>query len=215
MHHTKAVTQIRHNLPRYLFLAAGVSGLLFFAAIDFLHHGMSHHIGTDQMAGLVISLIIVMAALHTTESPHAKTWFGTLLLIYLAGILFMGLKPAGHLVNLHKGLLITTSPPVLDFIVNILGFIPFAYLHMAYRLSTSQTDRTLKTSLIVLAVGTGTSLFLELAQVYIPGRTSSLIDMIANVAGTLLGILYFLLSNCQSPTRQSPVQLANPPVKSR
>ena len=174
-------------------MISGISGMLFFAAFDFIRPGRGLHFGTDQLAGFVISTIIVLAAMHTARSPRAKTWFGVLLLIYLAGILFMGLKPSSYHLEYPRKFLITSRPPVYDFIINILGFIPFAYLLMAYRFAAKQVGGIVIAAQRALTAGMGTSLFIELVQYYIPGRTSSLMDLIANTAGTLIGIAYFLL----------------------
>jgi VanZ family protein len=184
---------MRHHLPRYLLLASGISGMLFFASADFTRPNGTPQFGTNQLAGFVISTIIVLAGMHTSQSPRAKTWFGALCLVYLAGILFMGLKPSGHPLHFPKQLLITSRPPVYDFIINILGFIPFAYLCMAYLFAGKRACRIAMTAAIALSAGMGTSLFMELVQYYIPGRTSSLMDLIANTAGTSIGIAYFLL----------------------
>jgi VanZ family protein len=48
-------------------------------------------------------------------------------------------------------------------------------------------------TLLAVAAGTGTSLILESVQFYIPGRISSLFDLIANGMGTCLGVAYFLV----------------------
>lgn len=167
--------------------------MLFFAAVDLLRDGAEPQFGMNQLAGFVISTIIVLTGMHTTRSPRAKTWFGTLLLIYITGILYMGLKTSGHHLHSAKELLITSSPPVYDFIINILGFTPFAYLYMAYQFAGKRVAHTVMPALIAISAGMGLSLFMELVQYYIPGRTSSLMDLIANTAGTLIGIAYFLL----------------------
>jgi VanZ family protein len=206
MQRAKHLTHIRPNLLRLLFLASGLSGIFFFAADDFMHHGISPHIGTRQLAGLVVSAIIVLSGLRTTTSSHAKSWFGSLLLIYLAGLLFMGLKPSGYILHYHRGLLAASGLSAIDCIVNILGFVPYAYLHMAYLFSRERIGRTAVALLIVLGSGTAISLFIELAQYYIPGRTSSLIDLATNAVGTLIGILYFLMANTAQAAKPGPIR---------
>jgi VanZ family protein len=167
--------------------------MLFFATVDFIRPGAAPHVGTNQLAGFVISTIIVLAGMHTTRSPHAKTWFGTLLIIYLIGILYMGLKPSDHYFQLPREFLITSRPPVYDFIINILGFIPFAYLSMTYLFAAKRVNHIAIPALIALASGIGVSLFMELVQYQIPGRTSSMMDLIANTTGTSIGIAYTLV----------------------
>jgi VanZ family protein len=75
-----------------------------------------------------------------------------------------------------------------DVMVNILGFMPFGfYLHKLLR-------RTMKLSFLgaygfTSFAGFLLSLAIELAQVYLPTRDSSLLDVINNVLGTALGAL--------------------------
>ena len=42
--------------------------------------------------------------------------------------------------------------------------------------------------IIVLLLGVGTSLFIEIVQAYLPERSSQLIDVITNTGGTALGV---------------------------
>ena len=189
----KTDTQIRSHLPRALLLASGIIGMLFFASVDFIRPGAALQIGTNQLAGFVISTIIVLAGMHTKRTSRSKTLFGVLLIIYLTGILYMGLKPSGQSLQYPKGFLITSSPPVFDFIINILGFIPFAYLSMSYLSTAKRVNHIAISALIALTSGIGISLFIEIVQYHIPGRTSSMMDLIANTAGTSIGIAYSLL----------------------
>ena len=73
-----------------------------------------------------------------------------------------------------------------DVAINILGFIPFGF-YVAWYLSERGLAR-LRVVIIVLLLGTGTSLFIEIVQAYLPERTSQLIDIITNNSGTALGI---------------------------
>lgn len=181
-----------------LFLASGIAGLLFFSTVDFVRPGAARF-GTNQLAGLVISIIIVLASLYNTTSPYAKTWFGTLVLLYLTGIFFMGLKPPGafyypnHFHHDLEHLFVISKPPIKDFIINILGFCPFAYLFMAYLVARKQVIHWILPICLVLSAGIGASLFIEIVQCYIPGRTSSMMDLIANAAGTMIGITFFII----------------------
>jgi VanZ family protein len=167
--------------------------MLFFATVDFIRPGATPEIGTNQLAGFIISTIILLAGIHTKRSHRAKIWFGVLLLIYLTGILYMGLKPSYQYLHCSGELLTTSSPPVFDFIINILGFVPFAYLAMCYRLASYRINHIAITILFVLTSGIGISLFIELVQYQIPGRTSSMMDLLANTTGTTLGIAYSLM----------------------
>jgi VanZ family protein len=175
-----------------LFLASGISGMLFFTVIDVIRRGPPNF-GSNQLAGFVVSTIIVLACLRKTTSAHAKSWFGILLLFYIAGMLYMGLKPSSHYYHWTRQFLVLSRPPIGDFIVNILGFFPFAYIFMSYLLSGKRWIRTVMAAWLVLASGTGISLFIEIAQYYIPGRSSTIMDIVANTAGTMIGVAYFLI----------------------
>jgi VanZ family protein len=77
---------------------------------------------------------------------------------------------------------------VQDTILNILGFIPFGFLLMLY-LHHVKRYRTANAALLSVTAGAITSLFIELAQVLLPTRDSSALDLINNVVGTLAGSL--------------------------
>lgn len=180
--------------------------MLFFTLYDFVRPGKLHF-GSYKLAGLVISTIITLAGIYNikkynTKSPSAGVWFGALLFVYFAGMLFLGLKPSGHFFHYPRQLLITSRPPIKDFIINILGFVPFAYLLMAFQFSGKKPAQPAITALTVLAAGICFSLFIELVQYYIPGRTSSLMDLIGNTAGTAMGIVYFLIEKKFAAYRQ-------------
>ncbi len=58
--------------------------------------------------------------------------------------------------------------------------------------------------LVVVVVGSGSSLLVEILQVYLPTRDSSLVDVISNTTGTALGVLLFRLTGDRwvSPQRR-------------
>jgi len=72
-----------------------------------------------------------------------------------------------------------------DVAINVLGFIPFGF-YIAWYLSERGIKR-LSVVIMVLVLGTGTSLFIEIVQAYLPERSSQLIDVITNTGGTALG----------------------------
>jgi VanZ family protein len=57
--------------------------------------------------------------------------------------------------------------------------------------------------LATVLVGASLSAGFEAVQVFIPGRTSSIYDVIANTAGTLCGALAFLWNELLGHTRDS------------
>ena len=77
-----------------------------------------------------------------------------------------------------------------DVIVNVLGFIPFGFAVSARLWRGDGKTRLLSTATAVL-LGGGISLAIELLQVYLPTRDSSLTDVINNVLGTWIGVLLF------------------------
>lgn len=77
-----------------------------------------------------------------------------------------------------------------DVLVNILGFIPFGFA--VYAWAGNSAERRSPTAMnIALLLGIGISLFIELLQVYLPTRDSSLTDVMNNVLGTYIGARLF------------------------
>jgi hypothetical protein len=77
-----------------------------------------------------------------------------------------------------------------DTFVNLLGFIPFGFA--VYALGRNGGERRSSKAMgIVLLLGMAISLFIELLQVYLPTRDSSLTDVINNVLGTYIGARLF------------------------
>lgn len=75
-----------------------------------------------------------------------------------------------------------------DAAVNILGFIPFGFLLAAYLQQVTNWTRG-RAVLFTVMAGLITSLLIELLQVYLPSRDSSLLDVINNSLGSALGAL--------------------------
>ena len=77
-----------------------------------------------------------------------------------------------------------------DVMVNIFGFIPFGFFFYAWRKETA-TEKDFSSGLFVVLLGAGVSLAIELLQVFLPTRDSSLTDLINNIVGTCIGIWLF------------------------
>jgi glycopeptide antibiotics resistance protein len=77
-----------------------------------------------------------------------------------------------------------------DLFVNILGFIPFGFAVSAWARKDGERKNTTAMG-IALLLGAGISLFIELLQVYLPTRDSSLTDVMNNVLGMYLGARLF------------------------
>ena len=63
---------------------------------------------------------------------------------------------------------------------------------MAFLYSSKRVNSIVQMAAICLITAMGISLFIEIAQYYIPGRTSQLMDLVANTLGAVIGIGYFL-----------------------
>ena len=77
-----------------------------------------------------------------------------------------------------------------DVFVNILGFIPFGFALSAWQRKNGNRKDAVAMG-IVLLFGAGISLFIEILQVYLPTRDSSLTDVMNNVFGTFIGARLF------------------------
>jgi glycopeptide antibiotics resistance protein len=84
----------------------------------------------------------------------------------------------------------------MDVLTNLLGFIPFGFFLSAYlwmRKPRSIFQLLLTTTVIAGCI----SLSIELIQVYLPTRSSQLMDVITNILGTAFGVT-LLLKNPKS-----------------
>jgi VanZ family protein len=183
---------MRTHISRYLLFGIGVAGIIATVASGWLRAGRPVF-GMTQAAGLVISTFLALQSMQGAAFPKVRVRVGFLLLVYLSGVLFMALRPLQYEPTATRGFLVFAFLPRRDFAINIMGFIPFGYLLVLYFMSGKGKRGLLGMSLLAVAAGTGTSLFLEIVQYYIPGRISSLFDLIANGIGTLIGVAYFLV----------------------
>ncbi len=197
---SKPWNRIRCETLRSLLIAAGGCGIVFFSAVDLVHLG-SPGLGPDQLAGIVVSIIVMLSGLRDPARPHIRLWFGGLLLLYVAVMLVMGLKPMGHTFHGTRRLLDASGPQAVDFIINVVGFAPFAYLCMAFLYRGSKPSRLAGQARWVVAAGFLISLFIEVMQYDIPGRSSSLTDVIANTIGAAIGVAGFIFEyrRCCTP----------------
>ena len=75
-----------------------------------------------------------------------------------------------------------------DVVVNVLGFFPLGFFGIFW-LRHSKKRPIAGIAALVVLVGFGMSFGIELAQAYMPTRNSSLLDLISNLTGTILGVL--------------------------
>jgi hypothetical protein len=74
-----------------------------------------------------------------------------------------------------------------DTVVNILGFIPLGFFLSVSIMKKGRRSMMGRTILIAAAVGALVSMTIEIVQAFIPVRDSSLMDLICNTVGTVLG----------------------------
>ena len=77
-----------------------------------------------------------------------------------------------------------------DVFINIVGFIPFGFFFYAFLNNIKKASRA-KNYLFAIFLGGGISLVIELIQVYLPTRSSSITDLICNTLGISIGIVLF------------------------
>jgi glycopeptide antibiotics resistance protein len=80
----------------------------------------------------------------------------------------------------------------LDVIINLCGFIPLGFFLVALFAEVSPMAR-LQAVGAAIAIGFALSFGIELVQAWIPSRSSSLLDLLLNVAGSGLGGSAFVL----------------------
>ena len=77
-----------------------------------------------------------------------------------------------------------------DITINIIGFIPFGFFCAGLLIKTRGFTMS-AIYMITVLFGIVFSLAIELLQVYLPTRDSSLLDLICNVVGTIMGLIVF------------------------
>ena len=182
-----------------LLVIIGSVGILLSLTFDLFHDGASHF-GMRQFAGFVISSIVVLAGLNKLFSLRSKAFNFLLFGAYFAGILFMGLRPRYHRTVGHNGILESTGYGTFDFIINLIGFIPLSYLMMLSIFALNRTLKRASASILVFASCMCITLFLEILQYFIPGRSSQFFDVITNGIGALIGITFYLFEYRTPPS---------------
>jgi len=190
MKHFEDRKQTQIKVSGFFLLGIGIGFMILIVFFDYFRSGPAEF-GETQFSTFVVSAIVILAGLRKLTLSKVKFWDGLLLLIYFSGILFMGLK-AG--VNHHgsDGLLRVFWPPLKDLIINILGFFPLSYLMMSFFLSDKRIDKLKFVAGMIITSGICISLTIEMLQYYIPGRSSSFFDVLANGLGMFIGVSYYL-----------------------
>lgn len=74
-----------------------------------------------------------------------------------------------------------------DVAINVVGFVPLGFFIASFLYISTGLSRYVL-YLITMLLGGGISLLIELSQVYLLTRSSSLVDLICNIFGALLGV---------------------------
>jgi hypothetical protein len=85
-----------------------------------------------------------------------------------------------------------------DVLINIGGFVPLGFFFCAYLSLVLQIRRA---ALATTIVGGLVSLAIEILQVYLPTRDSSMTDVMANTLGTGVGVILYRLKTTQALLR--------------
>lgn len=87
---------------------------------------------------------------------------------------------------------------VKDIVVNIAGFVPFS-LCMLMVLTGNRRMSPRQAAFMTVLAGATLSLIIEVAQMGLPTRTPSSLDLLCNTAGAALGILVFRILGKKKP----------------
>jgi VanZ family protein len=160
---------------------------------------------TDETAGQV-ERDYVSRTIHSSQiaasNGHLRWLRMSLLVLSYAGLIGYGsLYPFGPLVEpaepLFSFLLLKWPYPLsrADLVQNVLIYAPLGLL-IAVWLSTRLRFRS--ALLVATLAGTGLSLTMESIQQFLPGRVASIVDLLMNAGGTLLGGLVATLLTRQT-----------------
>jgi VanZ family protein len=94
-----------------------------------------------------------------------------------------------------------------DIVINIIGFVPFGFFACLFFVRAKQAGPS-RAILLTLIMGAITSLTIELLQAFLPTRESSLLDLINNTLGTLVGaIVHYGVATVVSRSRRPAIRL--------
>jgi len=175
-----------------IIVGIGLSGMVLSGTFDFIRNN-EFNFGMNQMAGFVVSAIVMLSGLRRLPFMGMHQWHGFLLALYLAGTFFIGLKTRDQRHSPSQWPLDDMGVFFGDVAINFLGFVPLGYLMISYLFAGKSAGKTYLKLFLAVALCLTTSLFIELTQYFLPGRTSSLIDLFFNVFGAIFGIVYGLI----------------------
>ena len=94
------------------------------------------------------------------------------------------------------------APDYRDLALNLLGFVPFGFCFYCYRRLRGVRPWFADASFVIMT-GTAISLTIEVVQVWLPNRVSSMNDLLGNTLGTVLGVLLTLVVRSKIATGQT------------
>ncbi len=171
--------------------------MILSVSFDFFRAG-EPYFGMKQLAGFVVSAIIAMVGMRKIALLRSRIFDKLFLLVYLAGIFFMGLRHhhhKDHWPNSSSSMLQDHGLSFSDVFINIFGFVPLGYLMISFFLSGDRRHKKINFIIVTIAACLGVSLLIELSQYYLPGRVSSLPDVMFNGLVAFGCFLFYLLEN--------------------
>jgi len=199
--------------PGVFLIGVGLVGIATSAFADSV--GIGHPgFGLDQLVGLVIGAFVSVVGLGKVLFLDTQKLARVLAALYVAGIFYLGLRPFPLETGPHGMLLSVGDFHWRDFMINTVGFIFLGYLLMLslrIRQALPREFPLVRRAIAVTVAGGVISLFLEVSQHYlISGRYSSLIDLIANVFGTLVGIAVYAVLEQKRASRGGMTGIERP-----
>ena len=143
-------------------------------------------VGYLQLAGFTIGALITCFGLRRIFFPLKPRWDWLLFVIYLIGVYFAGLSSSNQPLT-DNAFLSYTKLGYQDLAINVLGFIPLAYILYGTLLNFRTTTQAV---ILCISVCFFTSLSIEYFQYCcLTGRYSSIYDLLANSVGALIGVI--------------------------
>lgn len=176
-----------------LLITTGCLIFLFSLSFDLLYQG-SPGVGFEQFVGMTIGLIITLIGSRYILLLDHPSWDWLLFLIYLCGILFVGLRPTGSS-DINQALLLGMNTfSKRDFTLNVAGFIPLGFLILPLLRHNISNNKTIRLVAVAAILGFSASLVIETFQyLWIPGRHSSAYDLATNTFGTIIGAVCYVI----------------------
>jgi VanZ family protein len=126
---------------------------------------------------------------HATPNLREASAAGTWLVVYALSIIYVSLTPFSGWTDTDTVLSLWPRWPryitFFDVLINVLAYVPlglFAYIFLHPRIGPKPA------AFFSVLAGFVLSLAMEMAQQFLPTRISSMVDLLANTGGTLIGV---------------------------